>query len=335
MNPKARICPVFVPHLGCPHRCVFCDQNRISGSGKPADAEAVRRALEAIRTPAAETELAFYGGSFTAVPESLQQELLDASSEHVAMGGSIRVSTRPDAVSERNLEFLKVHGVRTVELGCQSMDEGVLLASGRGHTAEDVRKAAREVRKAGLRLILQMMTGLPEDTLEKSLHTAQELAVLQPDGVRIYPTVILKGTRLHQMWLNGQYREHTVEEAASWCADILPVFESRGIPVIRLGLNPSEELSGGQAVGGAYHPAFGQVVASLRFLEEERRLLREGPLMGTAQIVVHPSCLSAAVGHGSVNRKALEREYPGLELQFVPSESLPRDGIAVEIRRLG
>ena len=294
----------------------------------------VRRALEAMDAPPPETELAFYGGSFTAVQERLQRELLEAARDFVAGGGSIRVSTRPDAVSDQSLDLLKSYGVRTVELGCQSMDDGVLLASGRGHTADDVRKASRAVRNAGLRLILQMMTGLPGDTREKSLKTAGQLADLQPDGVRIYPAVILRGTRLHTMWLTGNYREHTVEEAACWCADILPIFESRGIPVIRLGLNPSEELSAGQAIGGAYHPAFGQIVGSLRFLEVERRLLSAGPLTGTAEILAHPSRMSEAVGHASVNRKALEREFPGIRVRFVPLASLPREGVTIEIRYL-
>ncbi len=335
MSPRARICPVFVPHLGCPHRCVFCDQNTISGAAAPADAETVRRALAGIPGPAAETELAFYGGSFTAVPERVQRELLDAAADHVAAGGAIRVSTRPDAVTEENLSFLKAKGVRTVELGCQSMDDGVLLASRRGHTARDVRNAAALVKRAGLRLILQMMTGLPGDTEEKTLATARELAALEPDGVRIYPAVILKGTELYRMWKAGEYREHTVEEAARWCAAVLPVFEERGIPVIRLGLNPSEELSGGLAAGGAYHPAFGQVVASLRFLEAERRLLADGPDAGEADILVHPSRLSEAAGHGGSNRKALAREFPGTKLRFLPDGTLPEGGIAVEIRRRG
>ena len=335
MSPRARICPVFVPHLGCPHRCVFCDQNTISGAAVPADADTVRRALARLDTPPAGAELAFYGGSFTAVPVSLQRELLEAAADFAATGGAIRVSTRPDAVTEENLGFLKEHGVRTVELGCQSMSDEVLLASGRGHTAEDVRKAASAVKKAGLRLILQMMTGLPEDTCERSLETARELADLGPDGVRIYPTVILRGTPLYRMWRSGRYREHTVEEAARWCAAILPVFEQRGIPVIRLGLNPSEELSGGKAAGGAYHPAFGEIVASLRFLEEERRLLKAMPAPGAADILVHPARLSAAVGHGSANRKALEREFPDISVRFVPAEDLASEGIAVEIRRRG
>lgn len=335
MSPRARICPVFVPHMGCPHRCVFCDQNRISGEACPADAGTVRRALAAVEGPASETELAFYGGSFTAVPESQQRELLEAAADHVAAGGSIRISTRPDAVDAEKLAFLKSFGVRTVELGCQSMDDEVLRASGRGHTAQDTVKAAAAVRGAGLGLILQMMTGLPGDTEARSLATARALADLEPDGVRIYPTVILRGTPLYRMWKSGAYREHTVDEAARWCAGVLPVFEERGITVIRLGLNPSEELSGGQAAGGAYHPAFGQVVASLRFLEEMRRRLDGGPRTGRADILVHPANLSAAAGHGGVNRKALREEYPGLSLRFLPSEDLPREGIAVEIRRPG
>ena len=333
MTPRARIIPVFVPHLGCPHLCVFCDQKRITGAPAPAGPEQVWTALAAAAGREQETELAFYGGTFAALPRQEQEALLDAAGPFVDLGGSIRLSTRPDSLTPEKADFLAERCVRTIELGCQSMDDGVLRLSGRGHRAADTETAARLVRERGLRLILQMMTGLPGDTFEKSLETARRLAELGPDGVRIYPTVILRGTPLYDMWKAGTYEEHTVPEAVRWCAGILPVFEERGIPVIRLGLNPTEDLSGGEAAGGAYHPAFGELVASFRFLQRERELLRQAGPVSSAAFLVHPSRLSAAVGHRGSNRRALEEEFPGVKVSFRGSENVKRDGAAVEIER--
>lgn len=276
MSARAFVLPVFVPHLGCPHHCVFCNQSRISGEEKPADAEAVRALLqEAGADPTKERQLAFYGGSFTAIPVREQTALLQAAHEGIERGiiASIRLSTRPDAIDLDVLQRLRAYGVRTVELGAQSMDDEVLRLSGRGHSAADVRRAARMLSDAGFELILQMMTGLPGDTEEKSLNTAREFISLHPDGVRIYPTVVVRDTALYALWKRGEYREHSVEDALRVCAKLLPLFEEAGIPVIRLGLNPTEELSGGAAVAGAYHPAFGELVRSRILLERAEKLL--------------------------------------------------------------
>ena len=171
------------------------------------------------------------------------------------------------------LDRLRTYGVETVELGAQSMDDRVLRLSERGHTAADVEKAAELVKSAGFRLILQMMTGLPGATDETDTETARRLIALGPDGVRIYPTVIVRDTALYDMWQAGSYREHTVEDAVRVCAKIVPLFEAAGIPVIRLGLNPTEELSGGAAAGGAYHPALGELVKSRILLEKAHAML--------------------------------------------------------------
>ena len=181
MRARESIIPVFVPHYGCPHACVFCDQHRITGARKSADAETVRRAVQdAQRIPAEDRQLAFYGGSFTAIPEREQEELLSAAYEVLHMGliSSIRLSTRPDAIDDTVLSRLRRFGVETVELGAQSMDDEVLGLSGRGHTAKQVEQASRAVKAAGFRLILQMMTGLPGDTPERSLFTAEKLIAL-------------------------------------------------------------------------------------------------------------------------------------------------------------
>ena len=199
--------------------------------------------------------------------------------------------------------------METIELGAQSMDDEVLRRSGRGHTAEDVRRAAYLVRECGFRLVLQMMTGLPGDTEDKSIATARELIALKPDGVRIYPTVIVRDTALYELWQRGQYREHTVEEAVERCARLLPLFDAAGIPVIRLGLNPTEELSGGAAVAGAYHPALGELVRARIMRNKARELLRDVPPGSRVTLGVPPRLLSQLVGQHRENLRVLEEEF--------------------------
>ncbi len=318
MRPRRHIIPVFVPHLGCPNDCVFCNQRRISGHMSPATADTVgaeiENALEHIPM-GAETELAFYGGSFTAIEESEQTALLAAAQPYILDKriNSIRLSTRPDCVDAGTVERLLQYNVKTVELGVQSMCDDVLEASGRGHTAEDAVRAAGIVKDAGLELILQMMTGLPGDTPEKSVYTARRIAELRPGGVRIYPTVIIRDTRLYDMWKAGQYREHTVEEAAELCCRLLEIFEDAGIPVIRLGLNPTEELTESSAAGGAYHPAFGQIVAGKRYLKAAEALIEElraeGPLPEELEFVVPKGETSAFIGQRRRNITELNGKY--------------------------
>ncbi len=278
MEPKHRIIPIFVPHVGCPNDCVFCNQRKISGALTPATPESVRRDILSSLgvVPEGESiELAFYGGSFTAIQPEEQAELLGAVSPFLRSGriSGIRVSTRPDSIDYETVMRIKSMGVTRIELGAQSMDDEVLMLSGRGHTGQDTEKAAEIIKSCGLSLIIQMMTGLPGDTPDKSIYTAKKIAGLAPDGVRIYPTVIIRDTKLYDMWKKGKYREHTVEEAVSLCAQLVAIFEEKGIPVIRLGLNPTDDLSGGEAVAGAYHPAFGELVYSRIYLNKAEKLV--------------------------------------------------------------
>ena len=266
MSARESIIPVFVPHWGCPNDCVFCNQRRITGQREPATAQTVTDAMQqaAALPSGAKRQLAFYGGSFTAMPAEQQEALLAAAKAYLDRGEitSIRLSTRPDAIDGAVLGCLKHYGVQTIELGAQSMDDRILALAGRGHTAEDVANASRAVKAAGFQLILQMMTGLPGDSDEGAVETAKKLIALRPDGVRIYPTVIVKDTALCDLWRAGRYREHSVEDAVRVCARLLPLFERAGIEVLRVGLNPTEELSGGEAAAGAYHPALGELVRS-------------------------------------------------------------------------
>ena len=309
---RARILPLFVPNWGCPNECVFCDQKRISGSPLPVSGHDVTAALEKAKGEGLSgLELAFYGGSFTAVSPLLQRELLEAAQPYRADGtvASIRLSTRPDAVEEAGLAMLKSYGVSTVELGAQSMLDGVLAASGRGHTAGDTVRAAGLVKAAGLRLILQMMTGLPGSDREKDVETARRVIGLAPDGARIYPTVIVKGTVLEDMWRAGAYAEHTVADAVAVCADILPLFEAAHIPVIRLGLNPTAELSAGGAAAGAYHPALGELVRSEILRRQAEKVLEAVPAGSAVTLGVGPKRVSALIGQHRCNIAALTEEF--------------------------
>lgn len=314
MSARESIIPVFVPHLGCPNDCVFCNQRRISGSVAPATAEDVVSAIEnALRLtpPGTRRQLAFYGGSFTAIPVAEQESLLGAAVPYLERGdiASLRLSTRPDAIDGAVLRRLRSYGVETIELGAQSMSERVLALSGRGHTAADVEDAARAVKGAGFRLILQMMTGLPGADDESDVESARRIAALGPDGVRVYPTVIVRDTALCDLWRAGRYKEHTVEDAVRVCARILPVFEQAGIPVIRLGLNPTEDLSGGDAVGGAYHPALGELVKS-RIMRDRAEKILSGAKRGEQAVLrVNPRLISQLVGQHGANRAYLVERF--------------------------
>ncbi|HIQ78397.1 MAG TPA: radical SAM protein [Candidatus Scatomorpha intestinavium] len=324
MSARESIIPVFVPHLGCPNDCVFCNQRRISGAAVPATAGDVRAAVEAAAALPANggggRQLAFYGGSFTAIPAAEQEELLAAAQPYLADGtiNSIRLSTRPDAIDGEVLARLRRFGVQTVEIGAQSMSDRVLALSGRGHTAADVESASQQIKAAGFRLILQMMTGLPGSDDDSDVETAERIAALGPDGARVYPTVIVRDTALYDLWREGRYREHTVEDAVRVCARILPVFEARGIPVIRLGLNPTEELSGGQAAGGAYHPALGELVKARLMRDRAEELLSGAGRGERAVLLVNPRLMSQAVGQHGANREWLEEKFALKELRFRP-----------------
>lgn len=328
MSARESIIPVFVPHLGCPNDCVFCNQRRISGAQEPAGVENVKNAIEsaaALPRNGAKRQLAFYGGSFTAIPSCQQEALLGAAKEYLDRGeiDAIRLSTRPDAIDGAVLARLKRYGVETIELGAQSLCDEILLLSGRGHTAEDVVSASKQIKAAGFRLILQMMTGLPGDSVGRTVDTAKKIIALHPDGVRIYPTVIVRDTALYDLWQAGEYKEHTVADAVEYCAAIVPLFEAAGIPIIRLGLNPTDELSGGAAAGGAYHPALGELVKSRLMLDKMRAVLNGVPAGSRVTLGVNKSRVSQAVGQhrGNVSRLTAEFGLKELKIRGIDAEN--------------
>ena len=309
---------IFIPHLGCPHRCSFCDQHCISGSTHAPSPEEVaalcREALPAVKDPA-NTQIAFFGGSFTALPRAYMLRLLEAVQPFLRTGqaAGIRISTRPDAMDEETAALLHAYGVTAVELGAQSLSDAVLAANRRGHTAREVYRAAACIRAQGMELGLQMMTGLYGSTPETDLATGRECLSMQPDTMRIYPTVVLAGTALAKLYASGAYRMMPLSDMIDLCAQLLELFYGVGIRVIRCGLHAQDGISESR-VAGYYHPAF-------RELCESRMLLRRmqdqtgTPQPGHTYVFrVHPSWLSRGIGHQGVNRAWFAHRGAGLRL---------------------
>ncbi|MBR6407736.1 MAG: radical SAM protein [Clostridia bacterium] len=302
---------VFVPHLGCPHNCSFCDQKAISGhSGVPTAEEiglAVAAAVSSGRLDAANSEIAFFGGSFTAIDRSLMVSLLSSGYEQVKRHRlhGIRISTRPDAIDEEILEILLRFGVTSIELGAQSMDDEVLRLNMRGHTAQDVVNASKMIRERGISLGLQMMTGLYGSTAEKDKKTAERLAELYPDTMRIYPTVVMKNTYLAQKLESGEYLPMELDESVGLCAWLLDFFEQRNIDVIRLGLH-SEESMMENRLGGSYHPAFRELCESKRYFDRALTALKNAGITGgKVAVSVNPRAVSQMTGQKKQNVTAL------------------------------
>ncbi len=306
--------PIFIPHLGCPNQCVFCNQRSISGCHgfrEETVRETVGSALATI-PKGCETEIAFFGGSFTGIDRDLMIRLLETAEEFVRVGSvsSIRLSTRPDYISEEILEILSRYSVRVIELGLQSMDDEVLAACRRGHTAKQAWDACRAVREAGFALVGQMMIGLPASTLEKELETARLICDAGATAARIYPTVVFYETPLCQMVADGSYTPLSVEDAVRRSAALLRVFLGRDVPCIRIGLCASEELVSESAVmAGANHPALGELVWNEYYYGELVNALKRAGLLGRDVTLHLPEReISKIAGQRRCNIERLLRE---------------------------
>lgn len=302
---------LFIPHNGCPHQCSFCNQRTISGASEQPTADDVRAAVNtALSSPkfdGTRSEIAFFGGSFTAIDRGYMLELLKAAHEFVEGDkvSGIRVSTRPDAIDAEILDILKAYGVTSIELGAQSMRDKVLEMNGRGHSVQDVVNASHLIKQYGFSLGLQMMTGLYGDDDEGAVYTARRIAELRPDTVRIYPTVVLEGTELAEKMHSGDYNPQDYEGAANLCAGLLEFFEDIGIKVIKLGLHASDGVDGNK-VGGAYHPAFRELCEGRIYLNKIRRYLTENyPDGGDFIIYVDRREISKASGQKKCNISSL------------------------------
>lgn len=298
--------PIFVPHAGCTHACVFCNQKHITGQTESVTAQTVRSIVDdSLKTikPQTHVEIAFFGGSFTAIDINLQCELLGAAQEYIKSGqvNGIRISTRPDCIDGEILQMLKSYGVTTIELGAQSTSDEVLLLCKRGHTKADIFDGARAVSQAGFELGLQMMLGLPGDTPERAIQTAKDIISLKPACTRIYPTLVIADSPLCEMYNCGDYTPIMQQDAVDLCARVYGMFIHAGVDVLRMGLMASESLqSGNNIVAGPFHPAFGELVASKIYFGKIYGLL-EGFEGDRATLFVHPAEVSKAVGNRREN----------------------------------
>ncbi|TVQ10559.1 MAG: radical SAM protein [Bacteroidetes bacterium] len=320
--------PVFIPELACPFRCVYCNQYTITGSCKTPDVAEVeniiQKHLSTIDPAGSRVEVAFFGGSFTGLEGSLQNQYLEIVQPWLKMKviDGIRISTRPDYISENILENLRKMGVRAIELGAQSLNQEVLDKSGRGHTIADVENAARMIKSMGFELGLQMMTGLPGDNEEKSLQTARKIVELKADTTRIYPTLVIRDTPLAELYIKGAYMPQTLEDASQLCARLYDVFAPAGVKILRMGLHPSDGFFNGETLlAGPFHPAFGELVLSKVWLKKISHL-PETYSDEKIVIEVNPAEINSAIGHKAQNRLFLQKYYK--KVKFRANPDIPR-----------
>ncbi len=313
---------IFIPHLGCPCLCSFCNQRVISGEQSAPTASEVRKTLEDAKNHLKErcenTEIAFFGGSFTAIDRGYMRELLEVAGEFIGEGGflGVRISTRPDCIDEEILTLLKRYNVRTIELGIQSLDDRVLTKNNRGHTANDSIEAAGLIKKYGFSLVFQLMCGLFSDSEETILKTAEQTVMIKPDGVRIYPVLTLRGTELERLYTEGVYKPLSLDSAVSISLKLKRIFDKAGIPIVKLGLHASADIEE-NLVAGPYHSAFSQLVSSLEMYEDIKEMLG-GRKSGT--VYTNPRKLSDFYGQKKVNLEKFASD--GINLNLVVSEDV-------------
>lgn len=332
--------PIFIPHLGCPNQCVFCNQRTISGVSS-FDIGSVKQELDnALSTvdPSQDVEIAFFGGSFTGIDRELMISLLDLAHGYILKGrvSAIRCSTRPDYISYEILDILKKYGVKTVELGLQSTSDRVLEISKRGHTRTDEVNACRMITESGIDLVGQMMIGLPGSDLRDEIETARFIVDAGAVGARIYPTVVFRDTELCYMSECGDYSPISIEEAVQRSAKVLEILLENNVDVIRIGLCASENLSDEEKYyAGPNHPALGELVESALFYNKiTRRLNNDVSYKNTVlHVYVAKGCLSKAIGQKRCNKDRLIREYGIADVKFKEDESLSGYELKIEERK--
>jgi histone acetyltransferase (RNA polymerase elongator complex component) len=335
---KPFIIPIFLPHAGCPHRCVFCDQSSITGvRSKKRSPKDVRDQIEAFlkfKTGRRNTvQIALFGGNFLGIPADEIKRLLAEAAEYVKTGrvDSIRFSTRPDTIDHPRLDLIKNFPVSTIELGVQSMDERVLSATQRGYSAADTEKAIQCLKELNYEVGVQLMVGLPGDTPERLIASAQRVARLKPDFIRIYPTLVLADSPLAAAYRKGDYVPLSLDEAVSRTKHLYLLFKSKNIRVIRMGLQASQDLENGSTIlAGPYHPAFGHLVYSEVFLDMAIAELESSNSTGqTITLHVHPRSVSKMSGLKNRNIKKLCGNFHLQSVEIVPDDSLKEDQLKV------
>lgn len=318
---KQYVIPIFVPHLGCPNDCVFCNQTKISGQKTNVTKDDVKKTieyyLEHLKEPDKNVEVAFFGGSYTGIEEETQNELLEAAYEYIESGkvDSIRISTRPDYINKEILKRLKQYKVKTIELGVQSANDYILKKAGRGHTFEDVKKASKLIRWYGFKLGHQMMVGLPDSTKIDEINTAKSLIKLKPKMIRIYPVLVIKGTQLEKDYNEGTYKPLTVVQAVETCKELVRMFDKKKIDVIRVGLQNTDEITSpefesSEVVAGPYHPAFRQLVESSMWYDAiVEKIKKLNMKVKKVQVEVNSQDINNVIGHKKENVIKLKDTY--------------------------
>jgi len=312
---KAFVVPIFIPNVGCPTRCVFCEQRRITSQspGIPSPETVSKTLWQAIKSRkykgSKRAEVAFYGGTFTRLPIRKMVELLEAVKPFIEKGyfESIRISTRPDSLATERIELMKSYRVKTVELGAQSLDNRVLAAANRGHTAQDTIDGLRKLRSEGFSVGIQLMPGLPHETKESFQQTVMKTIELRPEFVRLYPTIVIEGTKLAEMYRSGRYTPLSLENAVDICAEAVSRFEEEGIHVIRIGLMSSPTLlQDGQVLAGPWHPSFGELVRARVYQNKIAQGVPKGLEGRRIHVSVNPKDLSLLRGHKNRGLRYLE-----------------------------
>ncbi len=321
MVKKRYIIPIFVPHLGCPNDCTFCNQRKISGQIKNITENDVRDIIEFYLSNFKESnsykEVAFYGGSFTGIDEQLQEKLLKSAYDYIKEKkiDAIRISTRPDYIDKKILKRLKKYKVKTIELGVQSTNDYILEKCKRGHTYEDVVRASKLIKKYGFTLGHQMMIGLPESTHQDDINTAKDLIRLKPKIVRIYPVLVIKGTELEKQYKNGEYEPLTVNQAVERCKELCYLFGKKKINIIRIGLQNTDSISaptnmGSEVVAGPYHETFRQLVESSIYYDTiVSKIKKINTKVKEVEIIVNPQDVNNVIGYKKQNILKLKEMY--------------------------
>ncbi len=342
------IIPIFVPHYGCPHDCVFCDQNAITARDSAPDREETVRIIEEhLSTLTAnpnikEIEIAFFGGSFTGIPLKKQAQYLQIAKEYKDRGlvNAIHLSTRPDYITDEILDQLVEYGTDVVELGVQSFDSDVLRLSNRGHSREIVYESCEKIKARGIKLGIQLMVGLPGDSHEKCMESVKETLKIGPEMVRIYPTVVLKDTALFRMYEMGEYKPLEEDAAVKTVSEMLREFYGAGIEVLRVGLKSSDNINNeeGSIGAGTYHPAFRQLAEAYMLrcdIENELKIIgitdvEAAPKKNKITIYSSPDTFSTMVGLNKSNKHFLAEKYPQISFKFAIDKEMPMRKIRVE-----
>ncbi len=318
---KQYIIPIFVPHLGCPNQCTFCNQTKISGEQKQVTEDDVRDIIDYYLNSFKEKniykEVAFFGGSFTGIDVETQEKLLKTAYEYIKEKkiDGIRISTRPDYIDKKTLKRLKKYKVKTIELGCQSSNDFILKKAKRGHTFEDIKKASKLIRRYRFTLGHQMMIGMQDSSEKDDLQTAKDLSKLKPKIVRIYPVLVIKGTELEKEMKDGNYEPLDLEKAVERCKEITYFFNSKKIKVIRIGLQTTDticspEKEGSEVVAGPYHEAFRQLVESSIYYDMIANKIKNVNInIKEVEIRVNPQDINNVVGYKRENILKLKENY--------------------------